>query len=116
MLSINNPFIAIEKQQAMPDQGVSSTAKTMKNYGILVGIAHSLYEMGDLCTSYAMIPPVTWKNYYKKNYYRITEKKDACKLASELSGKSFILPKCRTPHDGLAEAYLIAEYSRRMNK
>jgi len=87
MLSINNPFIAIEKQQAMPDQGVSSTAKTMKNYGILVGIAHSLYEMGDLCTSYEMISPITWKNYYKENYYKITDKKDACRLAKELSGK-----------------------------
>ena len=102
----------IEQQHSMPQQGISSTGKTMFNYGQLIGIIYSLAHENDY-QSYSIINPQKWKNYYKKIYGEsIKDKSASCALAQKLSGKTFILPRCKKPHDGICEAYLIAEYYR----
>jgi crossover junction endodeoxyribonuclease RuvC len=48
-------FVAIEKAQPMPKQGVVSTGNYMKSYGILIGM------LVGLDIPYSEVPPQRWK-------------------------------------------------------
>jgi crossover junction endodeoxyribonuclease RuvC len=100
-------FAVIEKVGAMPKQGVSSTFSFGKGYGQWLGML-AAYRI-----AYQEVTPQAWK----KALLEGTDKSKTASInraASLFPGISFIPEGCRTPHDGMAEALLIAEYGRRM--
>ena len=95
----------LEQVHAMPKQGVSSTFKFGVSYGYIKGIL----EMAGL--SYQEIPPQRWKKEFGLNSDK-TASIDVCKrLFPSVSLRA--TERCRTDHDGMAEALLMAEYARR---
>lgn len=94
--------VYIEKVASMPGQGVASTFKFGKVYGILIGMAaaqrHIPHE----------VMPRVWKAYYNLG----PDKKEAVEKAVELfpdREKDFYGPRGGL-RDGVAEAALIAKY------
>ena len=89
--------VFIEKQQAMPGQGVSSTFRTGFNYGIYLGTFVSLG------IGYTEVSPRKWKGDLGVS----SNKDEARQRATELmpSAANNWLLKCE---DGVAEAAMIA--------
>lgn len=89
--------IFIEKQQAMPNQGVSSTFKTGFNYGLYIGTFASQGY------SYLEVFPRKWKSDLQVS----ADKNQARQRASELMpmAKESWRLKCE---DGVAESAMIA--------
>lgn len=104
-LTDENARCCLEQVHAMPKQGVSSTFKFGVSYGYIKGIL----EMAGL--SYQEIPPQRWKKEFGLNSDK-TASIDVCKrLFPSVSLRA--TERCRTDHDGMAEALLMAEYARR---
>lgn len=111
MLDTDGKIVAIiEKAQAMPKQGVSSMFSYGQGYGFLLG------ALTTLDIPYHEVRPAEWK---KTMLEGVADKKDkgASILACERIFPSVeLIPHgCKKPHDGIAEAILIAEYGRRKN-
>ena len=89
--------IFIEKQQAMPKQGLSSTFQTGFGYGVYVGL---IIALG---IPYTEVNSRVWK----RDFNLSSDKDEARKRASELmpKGAGVWSLKCE---DGVAEAALIA--------
>jgi len=99
----------VEKSQAMPGQGVVS----MFTYG--VGFGRILGSLDGLI-SYDLVSPQTWQRRILSRYDGKDTKKCALIKVNQLyPDKSFILPGCRKPHDGIIDAVLIAEYGRQLH-
>lgn len=101
MEKYNSPCY-IEKQQAMPKQGVSSTFTTGFGYGQLIGI------LAALRIPYHEVSPAVWK--------RAMGLQGKDKSASRALARS-LFPTAelhRVKDHGRAEALLIAEYGRRL--
>lgn len=100
--SRNDIWVAIERQRAMPRQGVSSTYKTGYGMGLWVGIVEA-----DLL-SYTIVEPRVWTTAMvpdgpgKKSAH--LERARKLFPAAELHLKK---------HHGRADALLIAEYARK---
>lgn len=94
----------LEKVHAMPKQGAVSMFNFGENYGWWKGLL-------DACRiSYQEIPPQTWKKEFGLN----SEKEKSIDVCRQLFPEAELVPpNCRTAHDGLAEAILMAEYARR---
>lgn len=101
-------LLVVEKVHSMPGQGVASMFKFGQGFGAILGIAAALGIPTELVT------PQAWK----KTILAGTDKsKDAaiayCRRVfpqvSLLPG-----PRCRKPHDGLADALCLLEYGRRV--
>lgn len=91
-------FAMIEKVGAMPKQGVSSTFKFGKNYGMLRGMLVAA------CVPFAEVPPGVWQrclNCLSKGDKSVTKAR-----AQQL------FPTLRITH-ATADALLLAEYCRR---
>lgn len=95
----------LEKVGARPGQGVVS----MFNFGQSVGYIKGVLEAFRI--PYQEITPQKWKREFG-----LTSEKAA---SADVCGKLFpdidllATPKCKKPHDGMAEALLMAEYARR---
>jgi crossover junction endodeoxyribonuclease RuvC len=93
----------VEKVGAMPKQGVSSTFKFGKGYGQVLG---ALAAMG---IDTRLVTPQAWK---KQVLAGTAQDKDAaiayCRM--RWPGIELVQPRCRKPHDGLADALCIAAY------
>ena len=100
-------FAVIEKVGAMPGQGVTSMFTFGKGYGSWLGLlaAHGI--------AFQEVHPNTWK---KAMLESVGKDKGASinRAASLFPALSLVPDGCRTPHDGMAEAVLLAEYGRRM--
>jgi crossover junction endodeoxyribonuclease RuvC len=99
-------WIILEKVGAMPGQGVASTFKFGKGYGMIQGIAAAMEVALELTT------PQRWK----KVVLHGTTKDKAAAIA--FCRRAFptipLVPKgCRVPHDGIADALCLLEYGRR---
>lgn len=106
--AIRNTVICIEKQQAMPKQGLVSTFHLGESYGILQGIAMGLQ------IPIMLIGPKQWKKVvlantqmdktaaidYVRNRYPTID--------LDVGKRKEIF------HDGMADAVCIADYGRRM--
>jgi crossover junction endodeoxyribonuclease RuvC len=98
---------AIEHVHAMPKQGVTSMFNFGYGYGVVRGIltAHHMKTI--------LVPSTTWK----KDVLTGT-KRDKCAAISycqrSFPNTDLIPERCRTPHDGMADALCIAEYCRRV--
>lgn len=94
--------IYLEKAQAMPGQGISSTANYIKGYGQIIGL---LFGMG---ISFSLVHPVTWKNKMMRDMPK--EKNSSvirCQQIYPRFSEQFLKLK---KHHGRADAILIAVY------
>lgn len=103
-------FCLIEQQQVMPKQGSVSGFTIGKNYGILLGILSAL-----------RIPfqEIRAKAWQKAMFVGRTRrgKGDSIALAQQLFPEASLLAteRSKKPHDGMAEALLLAELARRLH-
>lgn len=95
----------LEKVSAMPRQGVTSTFNFGVSYGYIKGVLETLG------VSYQEIPPQRWKKEFGLN----SDKSKSIEVCKRLFPSVSLLAseRCRVPHDGMAEALLMAEYARR---
>lgn len=101
-----NITCTIEKVGVMPKQGISSSGKFMKGYGEVLGICTAL--------GFKILEPTP--QAWKKEMLAGTDKsKDASIQRCEnlFPTVNLILPRCRKPHDGIAEAILMAAWGQR---
>jgi Holliday junction resolvasome RuvABC endonuclease subunit len=101
-----NVVAVVESVHSMPKQGVASTFKFGKGYGTLLGICTAL--------DFKLLEPTpqAWK---KAMLVGTDKSKNASIQVCENLFPTAILvqPRCRKPHDGVAEAILLAEYGRK---
>ena len=95
----------LEKVGAMPGQGVVS----MFSFGQSVGYIKGVLESFGI--PYQEITPQKWK----REFGLTSDKAKSAEVCGRLFPSASLLatPKCRKPHDGMAEALLMAEYARR---
>ena len=96
----------------MQRQGLGSSAKTMFNYGKLIGLLERIglnyvvVDSREWQSHYAdMAPPIKWT-------YNKPTKTRSVSIAVDLypAANLFRTPLCHKPHDGMAEAVLLAHY------
>ena len=95
----------LEKVGAMPGQGVTSMFTFGTGYGFLQGV---LTAFG---IPYQLVPPQTWKKAFTLNSVKQTSIEVCQRLFPDVS--LYRTDRCKKPHDGMAEALLMAEYARR---
>ena len=95
----------LEKVGAMPGQGVTS----MFNFGAAYGYIKGVLEAYRI--PYQEIPPQRWKKEFGLNSDKAASVEVCRKLFPDVN--LLATPRCRKPHDGMAEALLMAEYARR---
>lgn len=100
-------FAIVEHVGPMPKQGVTSTFKFGQNFGWIQGM---LYAMN---IPFELVRPQKWK----KMFSCTSDKNTSISVAQRLfpNVPLFATPRCRKPHDGMAEALLMAEYGRRIS-
>lgn len=105
----------LERTAASPQMGVVSAHKFGKSAGFIEGVLRS-FEI-----PYQLILPMTWKKEFGLivKGVKLGDKADKGKMSIAVCEKLFPevnlyrTPKCKTKHDGMAEALLMAEYARR---
>ena len=95
----------LEKVGAMPGQGVTSMFSFGKSAGFIEGVLEAF------SIPYQLVPPQTWKKAYSLNSNKQTSIEVCRKLFPAVS--LMRTERCKKPHDGMAEALLMAEYARR---
>lgn len=102
-------MVFLERAQAMPKQGVSSTFSIGYGFGLWQGILASLE------VPYEIVGPRTWQ----QEMFQGVDSRDTKRASAIIAGR--LAPnidwrateRCRKPHDGLTDALCIAEYGRR---
>ena len=95
----------LEKVGARPGQGVVS----MFSFGQSVGYIKGVLEAFKI--PYQEITPQKWKREFGLNSEKAASAEVCRKLFPDVS--LLASPRCKKPHDGMAEALLMAEYARR---
>ncbi len=95
----------LEKVGAMPGQGVTS----MFNFGVSYGYIKGVLEAYRI--PYQEIPPQRWKKEFGLNSDKAASVEVCRKLFPDVN--LLATERCKKPHDGMAEALLMAEYARR---
>lgn len=95
----------LEKVGAMPGQGVVSMFSFGKSVGYIKGVLESSR------IPYQEITPQKWK----REFGLTSDKAASAEVCRKLFPDVCLLatPRCKKPHDGMAEALLMAEYARR---
>lgn len=95
----------LERVNAMPGQGVTSMFKFGENFGFIQGLL-TAYSI-----PYELVTPQKWK----KEFQVTGDKNSSVAVCKRLfPGVSLRrTDRCKTDHDGMAEALLMAEYARR---
>lgn len=95
----------LERVNAMPGQGVTSMFKFGENFGFIQGLL-TAYSI-----PYELVTPKKWK----KEFQVTGDKNSSIAVCKRLfPGVSLRrTDRCKTDHDGMAEALLMAEYARR---
>lgn len=101
-------LVVIEKVHAMPGQGVTSMFNFGKAYGSVIGLVTGL------SIPLAYVTPQAWKKLVLAG---TNKDKDAAitYVAQRYPNINLVLPRCRKPHDGIADAVCIAEYGIKTN-
>lgn len=102
---LGEPFAAIEKVGAMPDQGVTSSFSFGMGYGLWLGILATLHVPVDL------VHPRRWKKILMPD---MGKEKDASIIRVKELFPEFAHHFTLKKHHGRADALLIAEYRRRL--
>jgi crossover junction endodeoxyribonuclease RuvC len=98
-------LVIIERVGSMPRQGVVSTFKFGTGWGMVRGVCAALG------LPVVLVRPAAWK---KRVLAGLTHDKAGAVryCASRWPTAELILPGCRVPHDGLADALCLAEFGR----
>lgn len=105
ILEVKPDVAVVERAQPMPRQGSSSGFNYGMHYGQILGVLGCLQVRIDTVSS----------SVWKRSLGLSSDKDDSIALASRLFPYVDLIPRgCRKPHDGMAEALLIAEYGRRV--
>jgi crossover junction endodeoxyribonuclease RuvC len=97
----------VERCQPMPSQGVKSMFTYGMGYGKILGVLETLK------ISHDTVQPQKWQRKMIPGCKKGETKKAALAKARQLFPREqFILDGCRTAHDGVVDAVLIAEYGR----
>jgi len=99
-------FILIEKPGVRPGEGAMQSFNNGYWFGYLLGQMETVLGREKI----EVVFPTKWGNYFKKIHGMGRGKDASIEIAQKLSGADFIPEKARTPHDGMAESYLIARY------
>jgi crossover junction endodeoxyribonuclease RuvC len=101
----NHVICCLEKVGAMPGQGVVSMFSFGQSVGYIKGVLESFR------IPYQEITPQKWK----KEFGLSSDKAKSAEVCGRLFPDVSLLasPRCKKPHDGMAEALLMAEYARR---
>ena len=102
---VDGVVCCLEKVSARPGQGVVS----MFSFGQSVGYIKGVLEAFRI--PYQEITPQKWKGEFGLNSEKAASAEVCRKLFPDIS--LLATPKCKKPHDGMAEALLMAEYARR---
>jgi crossover junction endodeoxyribonuclease RuvC len=98
--------VAIEKVGAMPGQGVTSMMTFGTGYGMIRGVCAALG------LPVVLVTPQRWKKEVLAGLPH--DKEGAIRYcASRWPGLSLVLPRCRVPHDGMADSLAIAAWMER---
>lgn len=98
-------LVTLERAQAMPKQGVSSTFNFGKGFGVWLGI------LGALGIPYQTVRPCDWTKILKGLPGK--GKARSIQFAMErFPGIELIPGRCRKPRDGRADAACLAWYGR----
>lgn len=95
--------VIIEEVHSMPKQGVATTFKFGKNYGIAIGVVQACG------IPYEFVRPQEWK----KTFTLVGKDKDASRMTASQLWPSMKEKWRLKNNDGLAEAALMAEHGRR---
>lgn len=98
-------LVAIERQQPMPGQGLSSTFKTAQGYGALLGVLTAM-GLPLMCPR-----PVDWKRAM-----RLGKGKDAARDVARKRWPAMSAYLRRKQDHGRAEAMLLAQWAREQGK
>lgn len=101
-------FIVLEKVHAMPGQGVSSMFSFGEGLGLWKGII-AAYGI-----PYELVAPQTWKKAMMADMPR--DNKDASRIVATRLFPNAVDMLSRKKDDGRAEALLMAEYGKRLQK
>ena len=95
----------VEQVGAMPNQGVKSMFSFGKSAGFIEGVLRANL------IPFQLVKPKEWKKEFGLN----SDKAKSIEVCQRLFPKLNLLatPRCRVPHDGMAEALLMAEYAKR---
>ena len=96
-------IVVIEKVHAMPGQGVTSMFNFGLGYGALVALA-------TVSTArLVLVTPQMWKKHVLAGTSK--DKEAAIQFCSQTyPSVNLILPRCRKPHDGMADSICLAHY------
>lgn len=110
--SFKNPFVTIEKAQALPGPGNVQMFSLGKGYGIIIGI------ISTLGFPYQIVHPKTWQTKLFKDIDKSDTKKASIYIAKRLfpneDFKATI--RCKKDHDGLSDSALLAYYGQQFFK
>lgn len=100
------PHAIVEHVGAMPKQGVASTFKFGTNFGWIQGVLAALE------IPYELVRPLKWK----REFSCTSDKNTSIAVAKRMFPTVSLLatPRCKKPHDGMAEALLMACYAQRI--
>jgi crossover junction endodeoxyribonuclease RuvC len=102
---VDGVVCCLEKVSARPGQGVVSMFSFGQSVGYIKGVLESRH------IPYQEITPQKWKSEFGLNSDKAASAEVCRKLFPDIS--LLATPKCKKPHDGMAEALLMAEYARR---
>jgi hypothetical protein len=111
--SLRPDVIVIERSQAFPGQGASSAF----NYGATWGSLRTLARV--LGFRHELVGPAVWHRALLIGAPKTKDRKDKKDAVIRYVYQAFprvnlVLPRCRKPHDGMADALCLAEYGRRV--
>ncbi len=98
-------LVVIERVGAMPGQGVTSMFSFGESYGAVKGVVDAME------IPYILVLPKAWK----KKVLAGTKKDKAAAInftRSRYPEINLLPGKCRTPHDGIADAVCLAYYGK----
>lgn len=102
--------VVLELAQAMPKQGVVSMFEYGRGFGQIEG---AIAANGLACH---LVRPAVWKKIILSGEADKRDKGVSIRVCERVFPAASLVPAgCRKPHDGMAEALLLAEYGRRLN-
>ena len=105
--AIQKPLVFIEAVGARPGQGVVSMFSFGTSWGLLRGIC------AGLSLPYQLVRPQEWQNALLKGQPKGSEYLVASRLWPNADWRAS--ERCTTPHSGLVDSALIAEFGRRLS-